>query len=249
MADEALLLAKNCGRNQFKVFERLGSLEESSHSTCQLSSVRADALMLTPPICINRGTPIGQVANQLVRLRVDSLAVVDDSNQLVGVIAEKDLFQQTPQENSWNASVDTIMQTNYVCFDGETPLSTIWDFFRRIAFSRVVIVNNGQPAGTITRAMLLRWAVSYYFGDSTGENNPDESAFVDRIEHLTTSIIDEMHRLQEYVSQESPVKSLPALVMGSTRLQEQSDQLLSQTRFAASQGARTGGDPESGISY
>ncbi len=248
LADEALLLAKKSGRNQVKRLKRLDSADKLCVDADAMATVRADALMLTPPLTAQRGTSIGSLANELVGLRIDSLPVVDEDNHLVGVVAEQDLFQQMPQGNGWNDPIDSVMQTNFVSFEADTPVDVIWDFFRRIAFNRVVIVDKNRPIGTITRSMLLRWAAAYYFREKQPQLDTAASSRAKRIDDLTSTITTEMKQLQERVEKGSGNDVVPALVCGATRLQEQSDQLLGYARSMTNQ-SRQGDTQEPSVGF
>ncbi len=131
LADEALLLAKKCGRNQVQCMGQLSPLssELTGANATALASTKASALMMTLPTTITCGTSIRQVATQLLQLRADSLPVVDQENNLIGVVAEQDLFQQDPHGGSWSGPIDSVMQTNFVSFESDTRLNLIWDFF------------------------------------------------------------------------------------------------------------------------
>ena len=104
LADEALRLAKQSGRDQVKSLDRQGQLESLAADRDLLQAIRADELMLAPPITIDRKTPVWEVADQLIRLQVDSLPVVDAHGNLVGRCQRAGPFSaaSAPRELGWS---------------------------------------------------------------------------------------------------------------------------------------------------
>ncbi|MFT7643383.1 MAG: diguanylate cyclase (GGDEF)-like protein, partial [Pirellulaceae bacterium] len=237
LADEALLLAKKSGRDQARLLDRMAASDvlAANADPFALSAISAEALMLTPLFRVKKNTLIRQVASQIVHLRVDSLPVVDEGNKLVGVIAEQDLFQQFPEGGVWDGPVEAIMQTNFVCFESDTTLEVIWDFFRRVAFSRVVIVKDSEPVGTITRSMLLTWAACSCLRETGIPIETETHEFHGHVDEAVAKIVEEMKQLAHFAANNSSAESVPAVVCSATRLMEQGDQLLALTRFADQQ--------------
>ncbi|MEX0937758.1 MAG: diguanylate cyclase [Pirellulales bacterium] len=162
MADQALLTAKHSGRDRALRYGALNDLEEfnivgSRELQRRLAGVTAGQAMTTPLISLGQDEQLHEAADLFLRLRVNSVPIVDDQKKLVGIVSEKDLLNVTLSHESWDVPIRDVMKTSVICYDVETPLATIWEFLRRVAIRRVVIVKDGVPCGVISRGGLLRW--------------------------------------------------------------------------------------------
>ena len=112
--------------------------------------------------------------------------------------------------------VDSLMQSNYVCFESHTELQQIWEFFRRMALRRVVIVDGQRPIGTISRASLLRWASIYCRHSGATAAGVDHGSIVLCVDGLARAVNSEMKTLQESL-EGNPPDSEMALICAASR--------------------------------
>ena len=63
-----------------------------------LSRLRIEKIMSRNPITISPEATIGQVARIMMEKKISGLPVVDDSNSVIGIITESDIFRMVVQE-------------------------------------------------------------------------------------------------------------------------------------------------------
>lgn len=245
LADQALLTAKNSGRNCVKRFGGIDDLGDAFSAVATdgyhktLSGIVAAEIMTAPVFCIPQNATLGQAVDLFLRLRIDSGAVVNEESQLVGIVSEQDLLNTASLQGKWHSPIHQMMDTNVVCYDEQTPATDIWGFLRRVTTRRVVIVKERLPTGIITRGTLLRWA-----GNWEKCRTMDKSDTVPAVDSLLPNCIDstavamlqEIQQLRTEVSA-SRQDSAPCVISVVSKVQEYCHELLSFSNLYQRQGS------------
>jgi|BEDMetMinimDraft_2_1075160.scaffolds.fasta_scaffold01342_5 CBS domain-containing protein len=112
---------------------------------------------------IEEGRTIEEAASLMEALGVGSLAVVDSSMRLVGVISERDIVRAVAKRD-YKAKVKDYMRPNTEVVEEE---ETIEDVLERVAESGVrtlpVVDRQGRLKGTISVSEILSGASDYHF--------------------------------------------------------------------------------------
>jgi diguanylate cyclase (GGDEF)-like protein len=240
MADQALLTAKHSGRDRVAQFATLHDFDEICDAAgpdlrLRLSDVTAGEAMTTPVISLRQEEPIRQAADLFLRLRINSAPVVNEMNELVGIISEKDLLNITLMQNSWEMPIGDVMRTGVVCYDVDTPLYAIWEFLRRVAIRRVVIVKDRVPKGVISRGGLLRWVGNWGSVRATRQTDDIKAGRMHSLANLrktAAAMSDSFAQLQDELEsiEETPI---PHVINTASALQQSIEDILafSQTYY------------------
>ncbi len=168
-ADQALLVSKQRGRNRVTAFSSLDdnvSLADlNDHPVESFQAALARDYMTSPIHCLRDSDTIGEAAEQLLDMRINSIPIVDQTHCLVGIVSEKDLIEFEPSGRDWNSPVSKVMNTTVVSFEADTPLKAIRSFLSRVSMRRVVIVEDNRPVGVLSRSDLLQ-----HFHDWSAQN-------------------------------------------------------------------------------
>ncbi|HLA85066.1 MAG TPA: diguanylate cyclase [Thermoguttaceae bacterium] len=159
-ADQALLYAKQSGRNRVIRFESLSESDAADDLFGErgtFAGVRAEDVMSPIVTSLREDETIGNAAEFFLRLRVNSTCVVDAAGNLAGILSEKDLLSAIVSFESWDRPIREVMKSNVISYEADAPLQTIYQFLCRVSIRRVVILRDGLPVGTISRGTLLRW--------------------------------------------------------------------------------------------
>jgi CBS domain-containing protein len=105
------------------------------------------------PIVIRRSESLRRALELLIENSISGLPVVDDENQLVGVVSEKDLLKvfSEPGEHS----IESIMTHDPISISIDAPLVDVVDCLMANDFRRVFIHDRKQLVGLISRADLM----------------------------------------------------------------------------------------------
>jgi diguanylate cyclase (GGDEF)-like protein len=168
-ADQAMLVSKQRGRNKVTVYSAIDDNVGLRHfheiDEGPFVESTAGDYMTAPVRCLVDSDTILTAAQVLLELGVNSVPIVDEMGELVGIISEKDLVELQPARDQWSDPVRTIMNTTVVTFPRDTSLEKIRKFFSRVSMRRVVIVDGLRPVGVLSRTDLLRcyhdWAVTH----------------------------------------------------------------------------------------
>jgi diguanylate cyclase (GGDEF)-like protein len=240
-ADQALLCAKQSGRNRVV---RYSSLAEAGELRVEdkndlFRGITAGDVMTPVVACLRGNDKIGQAAEFFLRSRLNSTPVVDLYGHLLGILSEKDLLAALTSLDCWNRPVRDVMQSNVICYSKDTPIRTIYEFLCRVSIRRVVIADGRSPLGTISRATLLRWFRNLVVSRGLLQTDPKEPSFGEsgrelaqqRLVETTSVLASQIAGLHERLQGESE-DLVPYVVGTTTRMQELLDDLLAFSHYA-----------------
>lgn len=245
-ADQALLCAKRSGRDKVVRFESLAEsdeteLREGQREGTLFQGVLARHVMTPVVACLRDDDTVGQAAEYFLRSRINSTPVVNAQGQLVGILSEKDLMAALVSLEFWARPIREVMKPNVICYEGDTPIRIIYEFLCRVSIRRVVIVDGGEPIGTIARSTLLRWFRNMVIANGLLESGPPAGEQPEGDPHRSRQrLVETTHELAEQVSGLDARladcgEDVVAHVVGSvTRMQELLDDLLAYSRYGAS---------------
>ena len=191
LADQALLCAKRIGRDRVVRYTSLADAAEPKISC----PIKHDAIfhgklardvMATLTVCPREKDTIEKAAGFFLLFGVPATPVLNAEGGLAGVVSEKDLMavMVSPESRLWPLS--SVMRSNVICYEEDTPVRVIYEFLCRVSIRGVVITKDGRPVGTINRNSLLRWFHNWIDRDSRpasavsscgGECNTTSTAF------------------------------------------------------------------------
>lgn len=217
LADQALLFAKESGRNRCVRFSETIAVETSA-TTAKFSGINrlfhgvTAADVMTPfTLTINANETVASVVDFFLKTRIESLPVVDENDQLVGLVSEKTFIPLIGNLARWREPIGDLITPNVICYPAETPLRIIYDFLCRVSARQVLLLDGKTPVGYINRTPLLRWlrdqwaSSSGAFDDIIPKNSVRETSYDDlllAIRHL----MEELNLLEQTVAkkEESP---------------------------------------------
>ena len=161
-ADQALLFAKESGRNiTVKYSDIVAECYEPhiSQLTHQLlfDGTTAEDVMIPLVMTVNINESIATVADFFMKIRVETLPVVDDKGDFLGFVSEKNLLAIVGDKERWQDVIHDYVTKAVVVYPPDTPLKAIYNFLVRVSTRLVLIVKDNKPIGYIARNLLLRW--------------------------------------------------------------------------------------------
>jgi diguanylate cyclase (GGDEF)-like protein len=246
MADQALLVAKQSGRDRVVRYRTLGETEslQVAEEGNPFDGVMVRDAMSALVACLNEDETVGQATEFFLRFRLNSCPVVDERGKLSGILSEKDVIGTMTEPDCWQKPVREVMKRNVVFYEEETPLKTVYDFLCRVAIRRVVVVKEGIPTGIVSRGTLLRWYSNWMAAHGRRALPARESADPQgasgltsrqHMSHAATAIAREASALQEALA--SPADDcLPLLIDRASRIQELINDVLVDSRSFLSPG-------------
>ncbi len=240
MADQALLVAKQAGRDRVVRFRSLREAESPrlAEDDNPFEGVTVRNAMSALVACLNEDETVGQAAEFFLRFRINSCPVVDGEGKLVGILSEKDILATMTEPDCWTKPVSEAMRRNVVSYEEETPLKTVYDFLCRVSMRRIVVVKDGIPTGIISRGTLLRWYSTWLAAH--GRSALPNSELADRqgasgltsrqhMSHAAVAIAREAATLQEALTSQRD-DCLPLVIDGASRIQELVNDVLADSR-------------------
>jgi len=210
-ADQALLCAKQSGRDRVSRYESLTDADDSppdhEHGDgWSLRGVTARDVMSPLFSCLEQNQVVSQAVDLFLRARINSMPIVDTEGKLVGILSEKDVMGVLPTLDNWGRPVHEIMKPNVICYEETAPIYIIYEFLCRVSIRRIIITGaDGRPVGTISRSTLLRWfrnlvlarRISAGAAVATGEAIPPSEAWPPRLQLLADQAAElKQHLLQ-----------------------------------------------------
>ncbi len=239
MADQALLVAKNAGRDRVLTYTSIA--EDGSRDpapNCPLDHVNARDVMSAIVYSTRQDTPLREVAEQLVEMRIGASPVVDDAGRLVGIVSQRDLLMLSIAEDDWKQPVSSIMKTNTVCYEEITPALEIFEFLSRVSIHQVMVVKEGKPTGIIRRDGFLRWFLNWSAQQTDSYN--DAEAQIAKIDQRVATLLATAHELTHASEnvvgflEGQPDQFVPFVIGEASRMQDLANDLLASCRSAKS---------------
>jgi two-component system chemotaxis response regulator CheY len=166
-ADQALLDAKDRGRNSCVRYSEMmignASGDAATDRSIDLFRDKTAGDVMTPfPFCIRPTDTVATVMNYFLETRIETLPVIDDDGNLIGVVSESNLISLLGSTKRWLEPIDDLVAPNIISYPPETPLRTIFGFLCRVAARQLLIVQDKAPVGFINRTPLLRWLRNHW---------------------------------------------------------------------------------------
>jgi CBS domain-containing protein len=106
-------------------------------------------------VSIGKDRPVSEAIRLLLDKRISGLAVADEG-RVEGILSEKDVLRLLYEKEYLPGTVQDYMSTDVVTFDVEDNFAFVCRWLAKHDFRRVPILREGQLAGMITRADVIR---------------------------------------------------------------------------------------------
>jgi CBS domain-containing protein len=123
---------------------------------------KAAEIMTRTVVTVSPDTPLTKVIELLIRHSISATPVVDDDNNLVGIISEIDLINFALSGEAGNSLVKDAMTTDVIAFSPDTLCPVIANCFAQKRLRRVPIVEDGKLVGLVSRRDVLRQMLLMY---------------------------------------------------------------------------------------
>jgi len=108
-------------------------------------------IMTKDVIAVKPETPILEALELIAKHDISGLPVVDESNNLIGVLSEKDVVSLLyTRADEQEQTVDDFMTQPALYFEEEEDLLDVCDFLRKNVFRRVPITKDGKLVGIVS---------------------------------------------------------------------------------------------------
>ena len=117
-------------------------------------------IMTTNVVTVKPDATMRDAASLILRHGVSGLPVVDDQDQLVGVLSEWDLLQVLEEPEVEMEPIANYMTADPVCVSEETSLVDVVDLFRSRRVRRLPVTRDGELVGLVSRHDLIRFVLT-----------------------------------------------------------------------------------------
>ena len=112
------------------------------------SDIMTRTVFTTTPV-----TSVQEVAQLLYQERISGLPVVDDDQQLIGIVTEADIIRSLHRDD---VLVVDIMSRPVITVHENTPVSDIAALLNERKIKRVPVVRGGEVVGVVSRADIVQ---------------------------------------------------------------------------------------------
>ncbi len=231
-ADEALLAAKQSGRNRVVTYRDVIASEEFNVADAQQEafwSLPAGKIMSTIVATLSPEDTISDATTLLLRFRINAAPVVDLDGKLLGIVSEKDAMSRMTKPEDWNTPVSEAMNAHVISYEESTPIHSIHAFLCRAGIRRVVILRDEKPIGIIGRATILRAYRNWKETDSTAARSEELKAHLGEV---VDAVVRQGMEIQNSLAKDD--ESSVAVIHGASRIQELAKDLLSAVKSGES---------------
>ncbi len=229
LADEALLLAKESGRNRVVSAAQLDdeSIDPAENRRLGnlLTGFTAEDVMRTAVLCPKQTDSLHSVVEYFLNVRTGAAPVVDENGHFVGLISDQNVLQHVTDPGFWSNHIRDFMQKNAVEYDVSAPADEIFHFMSRASVRFVAITRDKKPVGLIGRASFLRWSYTWHGMQGTGDARHTERARWQNVWMAAEVLAHRSAELPDRLSQERH-DFIPCVVGEISRIQELANDLL-----------------------
>ena len=125
--------------------------------------VTAADIMTREVVTIQAEAPLREALFKLVQNKISGLPVVNQENEMVGIITEKDMLNFILSGSLPQTVVKEAMTKEVICFPPDTPYEKLCLNLIEHNFRRIPIVEGKKVVGIVARRDLLR-EVSRFYG-------------------------------------------------------------------------------------
>ncbi len=127
-------------------------------------NIKVSDYMTRKLITFGPDQPVIEVMNQLIKNRISGGPVVNEKNELIGIISEGDCIKEISHSRYYNqplenAKVKDYMMTDIETIDGNMNVFDAADKFLNSKRRRFPIVENGKLVGQISQKDVLKAAL------------------------------------------------------------------------------------------
>jgi two-component system, cell cycle response regulator len=158
LAEQPLLVAKQSGRNRVVASGGMAAITAdragAGLSSDPLRTAVARDVMTSTVIAVHERETFESAAQLLRDCRLETLPVVDADGMLLGTVRQADTGRWLTAPTFSSRAIVEAVSTDAPCYDEETTVQTLYEFFQREEQDRVEIVHGGRPTGYVTRGSL-----------------------------------------------------------------------------------------------
>jgi diguanylate cyclase (GGDEF)-like protein len=161
-ADTALLVAKRSGRN--RVVSALSLNQDSLDADACLrgpwDGLLARDIMAPVTAFLSLTDSPWEAARLLLKVRLDSLPVLDGNGRLYGLVTDQALTADLLHGADSHQTLRQLASRVVITYDESVAAEEVARFLVRSPVSRAVVLRDEVPVGVLSRATLLRWLVN-----------------------------------------------------------------------------------------
>ncbi len=130
----------------------------------ETSPIKVKDYMTTNLITFKPKQSLEEVIDSIIKNRISGGPVVNDNNELIGIISESDCIKQISESRYYNMPIDNSMvekhmETNVETIDGNMNVFDAASKFIESKRRRFPIVENGKLVGQISQKDILKAAL------------------------------------------------------------------------------------------
>lgn len=125
------------------------------------SLCRCHNVMKSDVVTIKEDAAVDDAIALLLQHNISGLPVVDNRNQLLGIVTEYNLMQSVMRPDLKSETVKSIMTAGVITVDEDTILLKVVSIMQKHHIRRIPVVRNGVLVGVIARRDLLHYVTEY----------------------------------------------------------------------------------------
>lgn len=141
-----------------------GSRRDQNSTQNDNSPIKVKDYMTTQLITFRAEQPVEEVIETLIKHRISGGPVVNNNNELIGIISEGDCIKQISESRYYNmpidkTSIEKYMATNVDTIDGNMNVFDAASKFLQSKHRRFPILEDGKLVGQISQKDILKAAM------------------------------------------------------------------------------------------
>ncbi len=106
---------------------------------------------------------IQQISKILTEKKISNIPVINEKNELVGIVSEQDIIRVMDSENFMNMTAKDIMTKDVLSVEENDSLEYVSKIFTERPFRRLPVIRAKKVVGVVTREDIISSFMSDYY--------------------------------------------------------------------------------------
>ncbi len=125
--------------------------------------MKASEIMTTKVVKVEANTPVKEICRILISHKVSGVPVVDEENNLLGFVSERDIISKVGERGFLNKRALEVMNKDVIAVEKNASSEEVMQIFVNKPYRYIPVIKKGKLVGIISRKDLIDHLMLGYY--------------------------------------------------------------------------------------
>jgi len=125
--------------------------------------MKASEIMTTKVVKVEANTPVKEICRILISHKVSGVPVVDEENNLLGFVSERDIISKVGEQGFLNKRALEVMNKDVIAVEKNASSEEVMQIFINKPYRYIPVIKKGKLVGIISRKDLIDHLMLGYY--------------------------------------------------------------------------------------